>query len=147
VGWTAEERAQDMTVLFDQTIPKPFCSSGPYDYVYVTGNVNLSQTTILTEDGRFQMSFQAQGQLNVQPVNPISGEPVGDPMTAIVREHHFAQLGDGYANAASWLFQQLQPMSDPAAGRLFRRLAVGQPGTEAFRETESCATAALVSIN
>jgi hypothetical protein len=147
VGWTAEVRTQNMTIIFDQTIPKPFCSSGPYDYVYVTGSVNLNQTTELTEDGRFQMSFHAQGQLNVQPVNPLTGEPAGEPMTAMVREHHSARLGDRYANAASWLYQQLHPMSDPAAGRLFRKLMVGDHGVDAFREVESCATAALVAIS
>jgi hypothetical protein len=142
----AERRTQNMTITFDQTVPKPFCASGPYDYVYVTGDVNLRQTTNLSGFGSFQMTFWAEGSLHVQPVNPLTGEPVGEPMTAIVREHHSAQLGDRYANAASWVFQQLSPSGDPASGSIFRRLFVGESGMTCFREMETCATRALASV-
>ena len=146
VEWKAEERTQHMTISFDQTVPKPFCSSGPYDYVYVSGDVSLQQTTILNSAGTFELTFRAEGSLNVQPVNPLTGEPIGEPMTAHVREHHSAQLGDYHANAASWVFQQLSPVTDPAAGSIFRRLIVGESGITYFREQETCATGALASI-
>jgi hypothetical protein len=147
VPWTPEERSQDMTIVFDQTVPMPFCSDGPYDYVYVTGNVELRQTTTLSEDGRFQSSFHAHGSLNVLPVNPLTGEPAGETMSAMVREYHSARLDDRQVHAASWVFQQLHPMSNPDAGRIFRRLIVGQPGITAFKELETCAAPALVSIH
>lgn len=145
VEWKSEQRSQNLTISFDQTVPKPFCSSGPYDYVYVTGDVSLQQTTVLTSAGTFHMTFRAEGLLHVQPVNPLTGEPLGEPMEAVVREHHSSSVSDYQATAASWVFQQLSPTTDPAAGSLFRRLIVGESGITCFREQETCATRALTS--
>jgi hypothetical protein len=146
VPWKAEQRAQSMTISFDQTVPKPFCSSGPYDYVYVSGDVTLTQTTILTPAGSFEMTFRAEGALQVQPVDPLTGQPIGVPMTASVREHHSAQVSHQATVAASWVYQRLSPVTDPAAGFIFRRLVVADPGTTCFREMETCAKQALATI-
>jgi hypothetical protein len=148
VPWTPGVWIQDFVLPFDQTIPKPFCAAGPTDYVYVTGNVHLVQTTELSTEGTYQMAFSAQGELNVQPINPFTGEPVGGPLSAVVREQHAALMGDASCTASSWLFQRLLPFSDTGAGSLFKHLQVGDPGAKNFyREAERCATANLATVN
>jgi hypothetical protein len=135
-----ETRTQNLIIQFGQTIPKPFCSSGPLDYLYVTGAVELRQTTTLGEDGDFRMRFDAQGTLDAQPVNPLTGQPSGEPLTALVLEHHSARLNDRHAAASSWLFQRLGPRAVDGAGFYFRRLHAGPYGLNAFQEIERCAS-------
>jgi hypothetical protein len=145
---TPGSTTQDLVVSFDQTIPKPFCSAGPTDYVHVSGDVHLVQTTELTQDGVYTMGFAAQGELVVQPVNPFTGTPVGDPFHAVVREHHAARISDADAAASSWLFQRLLPFSDPGAGSLFKQLQVGDPAAiDFYRVIERCSPGVLASVN
>jgi len=139
---------QDFTLPFDQTIPKPFCSAGLTDYVQVTGSVHLVQTTQLTDEGIYEMQFSAQGELQVQPVNPFTGEPVGDALGAVVREHHSARVDDSRSTASSWLFQRLLPFSEEGSGSLFKHLQVGDPASKNFYEvTERCASDVPASAN
>jgi hypothetical protein len=131
---------QDMVINYDQVIPKPFCASGPEDYVYVQGPVELTQTVRLTPGGHFTMVFHAQGQLTVVPVNPLTGEPIAEPMTARVFEYHSGSLSDRNATNASLLFQRLLPPSDPNAGWLFKRLHVTDHGRNGFQELTRCSS-------
>jgi hypothetical protein len=128
VPWTAETRVQDMVVNFGQTIPKPFCSSGPADFVYAQGPVHLVQTVDLDESGYYLMSFKALGNLSVLPVNPFTGEPSGDPLKAYVMEMHKGKLSDSHASAWSVQYQKLYPWENAGAGRLFRMLKIGSYG-------------------
>jgi hypothetical protein len=129
---------QTLPIEYGQTVPKPFCSSGPYDYVYVSGTVNLSQTSQITDDGRYLMEFHAEGKLQVQPVNPMTGEAVGDPFHAVVTEHHASSLSDRECDVSSWLFQKLLPTSADGAGGLFRHLRVNDSGRSWFVERLNC---------
>lgn len=119
VDWVPEVRTQDFYINFGQVVPKPFCGSGPSDYVYVEGPVHLYQTTELTENGKYLTNFNAVGELSVTPVNPLTGEPVAETMRAHVLETHRSQYSDYRYSAASMQYQKLLPNSDENAGRLF----------------------------
>jgi hypothetical protein len=134
-----EIRNQDFVVEFGQVIPKPFCASGPDDYVYVQGPVHLVQTSSLTETGEYHVTFRAEGQLTVTPVNPFTGEPIGETLMAEVIEHHDTHFTDNTAWASSLLSQHLLPDTADGAGRLFVRLQVRSDGRNAYTAIIRCA--------
>lgn len=122
VNRVPESRTQDFYINFGQVIPKPFCSSGQGDYVYVEGPVHLVQTTELTESGKYLAHFNAVGELSVTPVNPETGDPIGETMTAHVIERHQSYFDDYGHSGISMLYQKLLPASDSNAGSLFAYL-------------------------
>ncbi len=138
VDWTAETYQKDFVLEFDQTIPKPFCSTSPMDYVYVQGPVYMSQTITLGDNGVYQMLFAAHGELSVTPVNPMTGEPTGETLVANARENYKSTLTDKLSSASSMLFQKIIPASDPAGGQLFRFLHVSSSGTNIAWEDTKC---------
>ena len=134
----AEVRTQSLVIEFGQYIPKPFCASSPYDYVYVQGPVNLTQTTELREDGQYIMTFRAEGELGITPIDISTGQPVGETLTAIVKEHHDANMNDDVAAAWALLSQKIVPASDPNAGSFYKRLRVSSAGAEGFQVMVKC---------
>jgi hypothetical protein len=129
---------QEFVINFGQVIPKPFCSSGPSDYVYVTGPVHLRQTVRLNKQGNFEMSFLAQGDLSVTPVNPLTGEPTGPPMAGFVLERHSGAMNGQHLTAASTRFQRLGSADTDGSGRLFVRLRVSSAGHNGFDADIRC---------
>ncbi|UCD64664.1 MAG: hypothetical protein JSW34_04300 [Candidatus Zixiibacteriota bacterium] len=134
----AETRIQDFVVSFDQVIPKPFCWEDPFDYVYVKGPVHLYQVAELTAEGDYTFSFRADGDLEVTPIDPLTGDFVGEPLTAQAREHHAGSLTDQSFLATSWLYQKILPSSDPESGKLFIRLRVSSDGVNSYEADEKC---------
>ncbi len=134
-----ETRVLDFVINFDQVIPKPFCSSGPYDYVYVKGPIHLMQTVQILETGTYKMSFEATGDLAVTPVNPMTGEPIGATMPAQIKEMHGALFMNQYWAATSSKYQKLGSLSQPGGGQLFTRLMVRSNELNGFQETIRCA--------
>jgi hypothetical protein len=142
-----ESRVQDFVVQFDQVIPKPFCASGPDDYVYVYGPVHLVQTTTLGDNGVYRSNFRAEGELTVTPINPLTGEPVGETLTAEVFEHHDACYFDAYQRASGLVWQHLMPDSVDGSGRLFTRLVVNSRGVCGYRADVRCGDNLLEEVS
>jgi hypothetical protein len=88
---------QDLTVEFDQLIPRPFCAEGPGDFLLVTGPVDFSLRTHLAGDGAFTTHSSYSGVLEALPIDMSGGSPVpvGEPFTARV-----SGLTDGRINSA-----------------------------------------------
>jgi len=138
VEWQEDNRTQDLVIDFNQVIPKPFCSAGSDDYVFVQGPVYLKQTVRMTKWGYYYMDFRAYGELTVTPVNPLTGEPLAEPYTAKVRERHEAMLSNKRCNASSMLFQILKPMSLPGSGWIYKRLRIDNYGQNIFLSLDHC---------
>jgi hypothetical protein len=134
-----EVRTKNYVLQFGQAVPKPFCASGPGDYVYVQGPVQMSQTTSLTSSGVFNATFHAEGQLLVTPINPLTGEPIGETLTAEVYEHHSAHLGHNRERVSSLLSQHILPDTAAGAGRLFVRFRVNSEGQSGYQAIVRCA--------
>ncbi len=132
---------KDLVIEFGQFIPKPFCSSGPMDYVFVEGPVYMTQTITLSDNGIYQMSFFAHGELSITPANPLTGEFIGESLTAHAREAYKSRLTDGFASASSMLFQKIIPSSDPGAGRLFTFFHVSSSGANVAWQDIKCPSA------
>ncbi|MEP0829390.1 MAG: hypothetical protein HRF51_12795 [bacterium] len=134
----SEVRTQDFVIDFNQTIPKPFCASSAYDYLYVQGPVHLTQTVEWIESGRYKFRFFAGGTLTAIPVNPLTGEPTGAPMQAEVREMHSGYMVGTRWEALGSKYQKLGLSTEPNSGKLFSRLVVRSSGVNGFLEEVRC---------
>jgi len=131
---------QEIVVEFDQVIPKPFCSSSPWDYLYVKGPVLLKQTTTLTPSGNLSTKFHASGMLDITPVNPLTSPltPIGETYQAIVNQHDRALITDQVTLVSSFQLQIELPPVGADRGRLMVSLNVGPGQAYNYDITADC---------
>ena len=133
-----EVRTQDFVINFNQAIPKPFCSSGPTDYLYVTGPVHLVQTSRLSRSGNYEVSFSASGELSATPIDPTTGQPTGEVLKASVRERHDGMLNSRSFSASSSKYQKLGKLGQTGSGRNFTCLMVNSSGVNGYANLVWC---------
>jgi hypothetical protein len=98
---TPHERTRETSstrVSYSIVIPKPFCATGPYDFVKLEGPVELSITVATHSSGRYDRTHTVGGTLQVTPMTPTSPTTfvaAGEPVEALVFEVHRAMLDDG----------------------------------------------------
>lgn len=136
----AETRVQNFVIDFNQIIPKPFCSSGELDFVLIQGPVEFYQTSRQTENGTFTVSAKARANLVVTPVNPLTGEPVGEPLDGRVIQKHDGSLSNLKTSASSLQLQKLSPENAPGSGSLFIRLQVRSDGNDMYQARIRCSS-------
>lgn len=137
IDWQADSRCEDFVINFGQVIPKPFCSSGPYDYVLAQGPVHLIQTVDISGQGTYRVSFRASGELTVADYDVMTGEVVGEPLPAKVFERHDGIESGYFSTGTSLLYQKILPASEEE-GRLFKMLRVDSRGNNYFYTFEEC---------
>jgi hypothetical protein len=108
---TASEVVVEFDHPFDRAIPRPFCSTGPGDFVYVSGSLHMVHRVRTDDEGRYGARFLAAGTLQVVPIDPGSGQPVGEPVVATVWEAHRSLMTDHLQAAALTSVQAL--LTDP----------------------------------
>ena len=131
---------QILSLAYDQTIPRPFCSDGPLDWVHVAGPVELRKRVSIAASGRLTSQYHATGRLQVTPMDVTSGTPVPSGTT------YEAQIQDGHETAAdgrSFMVRGLSlrtelPPSASGRGRLTIKLRVGPNGLAEFDREERC---------
>jgi hypothetical protein len=123
---------------FDQIIPQPFCAPGPNAFLYVVGPVTLDQQVTVTSAGEYRSGFHAVGQLNVTPVDPSTGVPIGATYQAVVLETHSGLLGGDVAATAFFTRRVLLPPSAPAHGTFEFGFAVGPDGLTRATASTRC---------
>ncbi len=129
---------QDFALTYDQVIPKPFCQNGFDNYVYVQGPVHLHQVTRIHPNGLYDFSFRAAGELSVLPINPMTQEPTGSPLTAYVRERHAGQQGPRLSWLTSFKLQALLPESVLGSGKQFTGFMVGPDSRHWYQQDTRC---------
>jgi hypothetical protein len=129
---------QEFTLMSDQVIPKPFCASGPEEYLSVTGPVRFIQTVSLSQSGNFTMDFQAEGDLSATPVDPLTGQSLGATMPTSVRQTHTGDMTDKQWSAASVRLQYLGKPADENSGRLYIRLRLASEGNNVLESSTRC---------
>jgi hypothetical protein len=139
IAWQPDVRYQDFVIDYNQVVPKPFCSTGPADFVKVEGPVHLSQTVRLNPAGVYEMSFHAKGDLIVFPADPFTGESLGDTLAAKAREIYAVHFTDSFSLASSLLYQKIEPPNAPGAGRLFTLFRVNSNGLTLSHSDTDCA--------
>ena len=126
-----------VVINFNQTIPKPFCSQGPYDYLHVTGTIEIDQTTMTKPHGDFTSRFHAHGMLEVVPINPLTGALLGDPYKAVINEQQSNVLTDKRTLTTMLRLQKLIDGDGPFQGMLTIHATLDKDGASST-VTVSC---------
>ena len=107
-----DPRDTEVVVEFDhpfgQAIPKPFCSTGPGDFLYVSGQLHMKHRVRTDRHGRQVGRFEAAGTLQVVPINPATGEALGPPYPATVSEVYHSRITDRRQGASMRAVQVLR---------------------------------------
>lgn len=114
---------------FNQVIPQPFCAPGPNAYLYVVGPVALEQHVEFESDGSYESSFHAAANLNVTPIDPSTGQPIGPTAQAIVTEKHTGEIDDDGASTSFITHRVILPTNLLGHGTLDFGFAVGSNGS------------------
>jgi hypothetical protein len=84
-------------VEYSIVVPKPFCATGPFDFVKLEGPVDFSLTVETDRSGSYERTYGIAGKLSVTPMTPTSPTtfvPAGDPVEGLVFERHVGRLDD-----------------------------------------------------
>jgi hypothetical protein len=131
-------RQQQYTLLYDQVIPKPFCSNGPADWVYITGPVHLQQTIEVDTDGRYRYHSRIAGQLTATPVDitQTPPAPMGEPFRAIIGDKQHGFLNGDHASVD---FQTKRVAPQDGGSELHStHLKVATRGEKIYRTASKC---------
>lgn len=89
------------TIGYGIVVPKPFCATGPADFVKLEGPLEFAMTVHTNPSGRYDRSYLVGGTLRVTPLqlvlppsSPPTFLPAGDPVEALVFETHRGTLTD-----------------------------------------------------
>lgn len=129
---------QRFVVDFDQVIPRPFCATGPADYLLVRGPVELSKAVRVNGDGALTSEFHASGRLQLLPVDPTTGNPTGEPYEAQVKELQVTRYGDNGGQVTGEAMQMELPQDTPGRGTKIVRIKVGADGVTGFDRDVTC---------
>ena len=134
----AGSTTESFTLQFGQVIPKPLCSDGPLDWVYVTGPVTFSKSVSVDAQGRYQYTSRASGRLTVTPVDITTNPPTpaGTPFEASVSESQGGELDAGVSSVSS-RSRRLAPQKG-GTEILLADLRVASPGAEQYRLMSQC---------
>jgi hypothetical protein len=141
-AWTADPGVlnRDFVIQFGQVIPKPFCASGPFDYVYVSGPINVRQRVVVTPSGNYISNIHAQGRLEVTPVNPLTSPPtpIGATFSAIINEKQRNVITNRTTLVSNLSMQTMLPPSAAFRGRLMITLNVGPGESSSYDARLEC---------
>jgi hypothetical protein len=129
---------QSFTIDFAQAIPKPFCSDGPLDWVYVTGPIQFEKTAEVDERGRYRYVSRVGGRITVTPVDITTSPPtpVGAPFAARVSDVQEGFVGRN-AEAVSATSKRIARESG-GSEVLVTNLKVATHGPDHYRAITRC---------
>ena len=129
---------QQFTIAFDQVIPRPFCASGPEEFLQVSGPVSLRKEVRFDGDGGLISEFEASGRLRLTPVDPASGVPTGPSYDAEVKDHQVTRFSDRGGTVNGIATQMELPQNVSGRGRKTVRLSVGPGEVTRFDQDVVC---------
>ena len=118
---------REFTIEFNQVIPKPFCASGPFDYLLVQGPVLVKQMIHTTPSGNYMSRYHATGSLDLTPIHPITRQVLGETYRAQVNDIYRNIITDNVTLTSNLTLQMMIPGNGPFRGSLHASLKVG-PG-------------------
>lgn len=125
---------QEFDLQLGQVVPTPFCAANLGPAIRIEGPVHFRQQVVYTPSGNFVSQFHAVGQITLTPINPLTGQPLGQSYRAIVNEHHKGILTD-----QNTLVSNLQMQSViPGLGRLYVNMQVGPGGVAHLEARVDC---------
>ena len=133
---TADSYTNTVVIEYGQAIPRPVCSSGPYDWLYVTGPVTFSTTVHVNKDGRFQYKSTYDGLLNAVPIDISTFEPIGLPFDAQIMGKQNGKHGPNSRKVKS--FDRRLALQEGEPELFFEILEVGSTGSLSYKAFERC---------
>lgn len=125
---------------YGQLVPRPFCSSGPGDYVYVEGPVDFTRHVMVDRFGRLSADASYHGTLTITPMDVTQNPPVptAPSFTAEVGEMQSGWIARGGFS----VMMDTDRITHPAAGTEFQkvRLLVRSDGHNAYVNRTKCLT-------
>jgi len=130
--------SRSTTVLYDQVVPKPFCSTGPGDYLWVNGPVDFVTDVDVNARGHYTVHSSYVGHLQAVPVDVSSGVPVpiGESRTVRVDGRQEGLLTDSTGRIASRDRRMVHSGDGPELWT--SRLVIPESGQPTYRATEHC---------
>jgi hypothetical protein len=127
-----------VSLEYDQVVPKPFCSSGPYDYILITGPITFTMTATLDARGGYRVSNDYVGELVATPLDVTQRPPApaGTPYTARVSGKGIGRIDA--AGASVWAIDKKLSHSDGGAEMLFQWLNLTPQGEKQFTSLTQC---------
>lgn len=130
------EFTNTITLDYDQFVPRPFCSAGPYDYLYVTGPVQFDVWVSVDKNGNYRYRGSYDGTLHAVPVDIMTGQPIGEPFFAEVGDRQHGAINDRGAYVAARV-ERLTRESD-GTQKLFDDLNIREGGLKKYRMFTRC---------
>jgi len=128
-----------VTIEFDQYVPRPYCSEGPGDWLYITGPVAFQTTVTVDEFGVFSYEQGYDGRLSALPIDIVSGTPVGMPFDAKVWGKQHGLMGLDHARVSA--FDKKLTSEDVGPQVQFLDIKIGESGKVKYRSFERCFSA------
>ncbi len=121
---------RELNFQYDQVLPKPFCTEGLLDYLYVTGPVKLVQELVVTPSGNYLSNYRASGHLDITPVNPLTNPPtpIGETYQAVIADMDRGIVTDQVTLASRFVIRIAVPPSAPLHGAMYLNLHAGPAG-------------------
>ncbi|MDH3206791.1 MAG: hypothetical protein OEO79_09265 [Gemmatimonadota bacterium] len=126
---------RDLTLPFDLTVPRPFCSLGPTDFVHILGPVEITVRTRVNRRGLLESHNSLRGDLAVTPIDIFTGQPSGPSFDAQISQIDNTSVGP---NGTRVNAVQLRKAIPPTLGFLKAHLVTGPNGSARFTFTEKC---------
>ncbi len=139
------EFTNSITIDYDQYVPRPFCSSDPYDWLYVTGPVTFNLWVNVDDDGNYRYRSSYEGTLDALPIDMENGQPCGEIFPANVGDRQRGFLNHNGA----FLSSRIRRLTNENGGAqiLLEDLMVHESGPRRYRSFTRCLDALLMGIN
>ena len=129
--------SQEFTLQMGQIVPKPFCSTGPADYVQISGPMHVTERVVVTPGGSYSNTSFMEVKLDVVQFDPIAGQPVGTPYKGLITDLVNGSIAGPVQFVAENTTQTMYP-SAPGRGTQSVTLRVGPGDSSGYSKVESC---------
>ena len=131
-------KTETYVMTYDQMVPKPFCNSGPLDFVYLDGAVAIEKTVRVDISGRYQYASSISGKLTVVPMDVLQSPPTpsGEPYSAIISDEQRGILDGGFSRV-TFNSRRIAP-GNRGTEKLMVKLHVSSNGRNLFQTRTQC---------
>ncbi len=133
---TPASHSYSVVIDYNQAIPRPVCSDGPYDWLYVTGPITFTTNVLINDQGLYEYDTVYDGTLNAVPIDIETYEPIGPPFLAEVTGQQEGMHNGAIRKVRSQ--DRRLALQDNSPELFFDILQVGTIGTLGYKSFEKC---------
>jgi len=91
---TADLITDSVVIEYAQAIPRPVCSDGPYDWLYVSGPITFTMSVKVTGNNKYRYRSTYDANLQAVPIDIETYQPIGEPFMAAVSGRQYGMTGN-----------------------------------------------------